>query len=774
MSQKIKFTILIQFLFFCASLAQSIPDQWRIDHNQHMVIAGDQAVKKFYNESKIEEVRLYFKEANFLNLLSGNYASKTELMCRMVYDGQTYDSIGVRYKGATSYFMNQTQKKSFSISMDAFKDGQDVQGVRSLNLNNSWDDPSMMREVLYYNLIRNHTPAAKANFVILYLNDVSWGIYQNVQQLNKDFLKEWYPNADGTNLRADTPVSGPPGGGGGGQGPNWGDGTAAINYLGTDTALYQKYYTFKSSKESDPWQNLIDASQILKNSTNLEVDAPKVFDIDKILWHLACEIAFGDDDSYVFKGKMDYYLYHEPTQHRWSTYDYDANSTFVPSHSTWSPFYNETKANYPLLNKLLAVPSFRQRYLAHLRTIIDQSFDPDIVFPLIDTIDSRIRPHVLADTKKASSNQEYTSELAVLKKFVTDRRTYLLNNAEVKQESPTIRDVQMKVGNDLWPIVREGDKTLVTAKVNHTIGIKECALHIAGGIVDRYERRVMYDDGSNGDLVASDDIYSLILDNPSAGKMVAFYVEAVASNAKNSVTFFPRGTEHQMLTYQVQAPSLSAPTVVINEFMASNMGIIKDEFEENEDWIELYNTTDASIDLGGYVLTDSDANLDKFVFAEGTIIPSKGYIIVWADEDGVQGPLHANFRLAIAGERIILLNKSKVELDRVEFGAQQADLSSARQPNGTGSFAIGPHTFGKNNSSSRTADFTTKNVVIIPNPASTEIHLRTELPVKQWFIFDLHGRQLITSKTSLIAVDELAAGTYIVKAEGYVGRFVKI
>ena len=59
-----------------------------------------------------------------------------------------------------------------------------------------------------------------------------------MQQLNKEFLKEWFLTNDGSNWRADRP----PGSGGGGGG-GWGDGTAAMNYRGPDSTDYQPYYT---------------------------------------------------------------------------------------------------------------------------------------------------------------------------------------------------------------------------------------------------------------------------------------------------------------------------------------------------------------------------------------------------------------------------------------------------------------------------------------------------------------------------------------------------
>ena len=104
--------------------------------------------------------------------------------------GGQIHSVGVRFKGQTSYMgvSGTNSKKSFNISFDAFKD-QKLSGYATLNLNNSFQDASFMREMLYYNTIRRHTVAAKCNYVHLFINDIDFGVYQNVQQNNKDLLE---------------------------------------------------------------------------------------------------------------------------------------------------------------------------------------------------------------------------------------------------------------------------------------------------------------------------------------------------------------------------------------------------------------------------------------------------------------------------------------------------------------------------------------------------------------------------------------------------------
>jgi CotH kinase protein/Lamin Tail Domain/Secretion system C-terminal sorting domain len=759
--------LMVIVVFISETKSQNLPAQWHKSADGRTLVAGDQLSDGLYDESVVEEIRLYFPQTNYWNLLTNYYNSKTDIPATLKYKGESFDSVGVRFKGQTSYFMNNTQKKSFNISMDYVRDDQKLEGYKTLNLNNSWTDASFMREVLYYRLIRNHSPSAKANFVRLYINDQDWGIYQNVQQLNKDFLEEWYENNDGVNIRADRPdgsSTGP-----GGPGGQWGDGTAGINYLGTDTAVYQKYYTLKSGDRSDPWQQLINACNILNNSgSNLETEAPKVFDIDKILWHLACEIAFGDDDSYVYKGKMDYYIYQDAVTNRWATYDYDANSTLLTAHVSWSPFYNASKVNYPLLNKLLAVPTFRQRYLAHMRTIITELFDESKINALIDSYDSLIRAGVFADTKKGTSNTAYTNELNVLKNFIKNRKAFLLANSEVKAASPVFYDLNHSVDGSLPDQIYEDDQVLVTTKVGFGAGIQSVFLHYGEGFSGTFTLISMNDSGSNGDEIAGDGTYSVLLPTFSTGTMVKYYVEAVGNDTAKSSTYFPSGAEHQVYFFNVEPKISSDLTVVINEFMATNTGIIKDEAEETEDWIELYNNTDQDIDLSGYNITDNPDNLTKFTFGEGIKIKAKDYLIVWADEDQSQGPLHANFKLSAGGESIILLDKNMAILDQVTFGAQTTNKSSARKPNGIGDFVIGEHTFGKNNDGTSSVNEVNRaELRIYPNPASEMVWIEnngsSDVSVT---VFDIRGSertQILSKHGSSIALTNLDPGIYILK-----------
>lgn len=151
--------------------------------------------------------------------------------------------------------------------------------------------------------------------------------------------------------------------------------------------------------------------------------------------------------------------------------------------------------------------------------------------------------------------------------------------------------------------------------------------------------------------------------------------------------------------------------VVINEFMAQNDSI-RDPAGEADDWIEFYNNTANAIKLDGMYLTDDRTQPKKWQFPANTTIAANDYLIVWADEDSAQTGLHANFQLSASGEHLRLSNADASVVDSVSFGAQIANRSRARIPNGTGSFALAKATFNANNDGSAITEPTLTTVIL--------------------------------------------------------------
>ena len=74
----------------------------------------------------------------------------------------------------------------------------------------------------------------------------------------------------------------------------------------------------------------------------------------------------------------------------------------------------------------------------------------------------------------------------------------------------------------------------------------------------------------------------------------------------------------------------------INEFMASNVLAHENSSGDYEDWIEIYNSGNAAIDLSGYYLTDSYPAAEYWMIAadQGVDleVPARGYLVLYADK----------------------------------------------------------------------------------------------------------------------------------------------
>ncbi len=765
-------TFLLCLMFSQTIVAQHVPERMHFEENGRRLITGDMPSTGFYNESSVEVVELNFSQANYWTLLTNNYASKTDLPATLTYKGKAYPNVGVRFRGNTSYQrVTTSQKKSFSIKMDYLNPLQDLKGYQTLHFNNAFEDPSMMREVIYLGFNRRHIPAAKGNFIHLKINGESWGLYPNVQTLNKEFFGEWFLNNDGTRWRAEK--SG--GGGGGGGGGGFGAGTSTLNNLGTDTNTYKVNYTLKASNKARPWDDLMTACVAMGtlSAAMMEDSLKKVFDTDRALWFVGHEIMFGDDDSYIEKGGMDYYVYWDSVTRRITPIEYDGNSAMTGATVSWSPLYKETNTQFPIMNRLLAVPALRQRYLAHVRTMLEQNLQADSITKRVDFYYNQMDPFVMADSKKIYTYAQFQSERNTLKTYLNTRRNTYLANAEVNRSYPTISNVIYKATTTDFSAPAANEVCNVKANIAFSAGIRQVNLYFSTGFDGYFNKTQMFDDGQHQDGGANDGVFGGAIPAFGRGTYVRFYVEAVANDAAGTVAYMPKGAEHDVYIYQVKMNASSFTAVAVNEIMASNAFTAADPAGEFDDWIELHNKTAAPVNLSGFFLSDDPANRDKWKFPVGTTIPANGYLIVWADEDGSQQGLHANFKLTAGGETVIFSDADTNVINEVNFYQQTTDKGFARRPNGTGAFVIQDPTFQMSNEGVGTGELSAEMVRMYPNPTSDGVTI--ELPAQEKValqVLNVLGQPVYQSTVSdkvFINTSHWLSGTYIVK----IGNVVK-
>ena len=145
----------------------------------------------FFDDSTVREVRLYFVDANWYNVLYQAHATNADdpyFSGTFKYGDTVLAPVGIRFKGNSSFRRNDV-KKSFKIDFNEFDDTLTFMGLKKLNLNDADLQPDFLREKLYLDFASKYIAAMRAVHVRVYVNDVLWGLYIAVEQPDKTMMK---------------------------------------------------------------------------------------------------------------------------------------------------------------------------------------------------------------------------------------------------------------------------------------------------------------------------------------------------------------------------------------------------------------------------------------------------------------------------------------------------------------------------------------------------------------------------------------------------------
>jgi len=712
-----------------------------------------------YDDTVYRTFELVFDESDWHEALKNNYeieraTGETHYVRAdlIVYDspddttGTAYPGVGVQYKGNSSYSHALGMKKPYKVTMDAFVEGQDLYGFDKLTLNNGIIDPTKIREVIAYKIMNEFMPSPRANLVYVRSgtagNMEELGIYTSVERVNKRFFRKHFPLDDGHRYKA---VVG------------------SMLYRGPDPNEYngngvsRDRYTVNGGDPDSEYQDLINACYLLNNESIGMLD--RAFSVDRLCWQAAAgKVLLNWDDLSVFAPRgRNYYLYQDTHNDQLHILPWDWDLAFNDSPDT-SIFWDNDPANSPMTSRgILGDDEITGRYLAHLRTIASRLDWSEIER---DVIRHRAWTDPIITTEHENElfdHLEYTNSHTKLSHDIQARKSFLNNHVLLNRGAPLITGV-----SNSPEVPTEDETVVVTARVSSGSG--EQIRHVLLYSRDRgsYGVTPMFDDGAHQDGPAGDRVYGATIQAHPPGVEVEYYIEAAGNHFGvkgflGAKRFEPIYAEHQPFGYQVRASPFHSP-VVINEFMADNDTTIQDPDAAGEfpDWLELHNTSDTDIDLGGYFLTDDLDDPTQFEIADGVTIPAGSYLLFLADNDTDQGPLHTNFKLSKSGEQVGLfapLALGNGMADGYTFGAQITDISEGRSCDGDDAWMMhDPSTPGAHNGSCASgcpADINSDGVVDMADLGSLIASFGTSNPAQ-----DLNGDGIVDTADlgSLIAV----------------------
>ncbi len=188
-----------------------------------------------------------------------------------------------------------------------------------------------------------------------------------------------------------------------------------------------------------------------------------------------------------------------------------------------------------------------------------------------------------------------------------------------------------------------------------------------------YVAQPMFDDGNHGDGSPADSTFGAIIPAQPNGTLVRYYVKA--TDTIGQINTWPGDAPMEYRGYTV---GHQRPLLVVNEILSSNSSGLVDEMGEFEDWIEIFNPGNETVDLEGMYLSDDFDKRHEWKIPAGYSLAPGEYLVVWADNDLADGPLHASFKLSGGGEEIALFDKEDLGNAKVhgfKFGPTASDVT---------------------------------------------------------------------------------------------------
>lgn len=370
---------------------------------------GQNAGDIVFSGSQVYTFVFHFDQPDFLDSLYKTNADKDYTLGHVTINGVLYDSVGVRFKGSSSFHGYPGNKKSFRIKFHEYKD-HNFDGLRRINLNNGWSDPTMLREKLYLDfLYEEGITAPRANFARVYIDSVYWGLYTMVEQIDKTFLSHRYSENDGNLYKA--------------------LGQSKLDWKGTNQENYYKYYNLKTNEKRNDQSDLVHLLDVINNydKEHFPGALDSILTINEFIRSWSANNFIINLDSY-FGSANNFYLYHNEINNKFNWIIWDTNLTFGGRTSKDSLDIYWREWPRPLIDRLLQDDQFKSMYIESLNQLLN-TFDEQKLYLRIDTLFNLIKPDLFADTLKMYSNEEAEQNLVNtvdrnpgLKTFIVNRK----------------------------------------------------------------------------------------------------------------------------------------------------------------------------------------------------------------------------------------------------------------------------------------------------------------------------------------------------------------
>lgn len=378
-----------------------------------MTSAGvTQAYESLFQTDNVIDVNVTIDDADWKSMLESPL-DKDYKNVSVDVDGNKLDNVGFSTKGNLTLkavaSMEDSDRYSFRLKFDKYDKTQTLLGLDKMVLNNNYADPSYMREVLHYEALRSiGMDVPMTNYVNLYVNGELVGFYTGVEAVDDSYLERNYGEDYEEGVLYDT------------------DEKSYLQYEeGSDYSTITK--DLGTDKDKAKLKTFIQTLNEMPEGEKGDIES--VLDVDSALQYIAGNMVFGNYDSYSGDKGHNYMLYGDEDG-KFTVVPWDFNMSFngysggggrgTTTGSTTTntnstnvsvdePVLGISMENVPMINNLLAVPEYKEKYMSYVNELTDYM---EGIQDRITGLADEIRPYVEADPTKFYTTEQFESNIA--------------------------------------------------------------------------------------------------------------------------------------------------------------------------------------------------------------------------------------------------------------------------------------------------------------------------------------------------------------------------
>lgn len=504
------------------------------------VMVAQDAKNDFYDVDHMPEIKITFPNDNWASELDSLRILGNGLLFGSVnIDGQNYKNIGVRYRGSKS-FTTGSKRNALHIKLNYIKKDQSHQGSKSIKLSNALRDPSLVREVLGYEIARKYMPAPRANYTKVTINGQFYGLFVNVEDISERFLEDQFGSSDGTFVKCSPDTQ---------KKPKTGckkNVYASLEYEDNAQCFLANY----ELKSEDGWDDLMELSDII---TNEPKKVERVLNVDRALWMIAFNNVLVNLSSYSGSKSQNYYLYKDASG-QFNPIIWDLNLAFgsfkntgkgsdlgLRELQTMDPLLHKNNPTKPLISSLLQNPEYEKIYLSHMYQIIYDNFVNGEYQKRAEELQRMISNTHFDDKNSFYDHSEFLKSLTTtigkrsripgIVELMEKRARFLKKHPLLAVVPPTVTNVTFKRRKVFSNEKMETFNIAVTVDQRP----KRVKLYYKFTKMDDYQSIFLEDDGKNGDGDAGDKTFGIKVDPEMHDKM---YYYIVTENPA-AITYYP-------------------------------------------------------------------------------------------------------------------------------------------------------------------------------------------------------------------------------------------